>query len=667
MEDIDLSSLKVQKLPDEKTTDQNEPKKKSSNGVGKEKNADKNDAKKTQLCIVCSSEAPHACARCQLVRYCGKTCQQKHWPDHKKSCFPSKNTFEENIKKIVASEQQKAEEAKKKAEEESHPCANCKATAKTKCSNCHQVHYCQRSCQKEHWSVHKKECHPFKFTETQVCDSTSRTSILQDPRLARYVVASRPIKAGEVILKEEPLVLAPFDNPNFVCLGCYKTVDGSIRCSACGWPVCGKACEASKDHQAECGLSRHAKPFVAQLEPRDMSAVLPLRCLALYNNEEKLGKLLAFENHREERKKNPYKSELQTHTIDLLKKLKISVPKKVGKIDSIDSFVEHALGSYDVNGMTVHLNNNSEGEVEGLFPLAAMMEHSCQPNVRIKFSNSRSVVVKAAVDIPVDGHLSISYSKILNGTTARQKHLLEHKYFLCSCVRCSDPTEFGTNLSAVKCLKCPKGYCLPIDTQLIDSKWACSDCKKTMSAVEVEKITDALSLDVKEALKNPDQDKLTSLLKLNVDKVVHPNHYSLIMVRHTLMQLYSIGAESIKEEKLSLKEKVCTDLMDLFSKLDPNAARVGPYLGVVLYEYQQILVTRATKASAAKFSDESKVHKYFSYAKMLLKKCIGVLQDEPDNTAEGKLRYIAQKRLTEIGLLVKDEDPTKPQKPHYCL
>ena len=54
MEDIDLSSLKVQKLPDEKTTDQNEPKKKSSNGVGKEKNADKNDAKKTQLCIVCS-------------------------------------------------------------------------------------------------------------------------------------------------------------------------------------------------------------------------------------------------------------------------------------------------------------------------------------------------------------------------------------------------------------------------------------------------------------------------------------------------------------------------------------------------------------------------------------------------------------------------------------
>ena len=39
----------------------------------------------------------------------------------------------------MASEQQKAEEAKKKAEEESHPCANCKATAKTKCSNCHQV------------------------------------------------------------------------------------------------------------------------------------------------------------------------------------------------------------------------------------------------------------------------------------------------------------------------------------------------------------------------------------------------------------------------------------------------------------------------------------------------------------------------------------------------
>ena len=34
-------------------------------------------------------------------------------------------------------------------------------------------------------------------------------------------------------------------------------------------------------------------------------------------------------------------------------------------------------------------------------------------------------------------------------------------YFTCSCARCEDATEFGTNISAFKCQMCCEGLVLP--------------------------------------------------------------------------------------------------------------------------------------------------------------------------------------------------------------
>ena len=53
--------------------------------------------------------------------------------------------------------------------------------------------------------------------------------VLEDPTLGRYMVSTRALKVGDVILKEEPLVLGPLEPDTIVCLGCYKAVDGSYR------------------------------------------------------------------------------------------------------------------------------------------------------------------------------------------------------------------------------------------------------------------------------------------------------------------------------------------------------------------------------------------------------------------------------------------------------
>jgi hypothetical protein len=53
--------------------------------------------------------------------------------------------------------------------------------------------------------------------------------------------------------------------------------------------------------------------------------------------------------------------------------------------------------------------------------------------------------VRAAVDIPKGTEVTSTYTHTLAGTMWRRKHLSESKYFDCSCKRCADSTELGTN------------------------------------------------------------------------------------------------------------------------------------------------------------------------------------------------------------------------------
>ena len=50
------------------------------------------------------------------------------------------------------------------------------------------------------------------------------------------------------------------------------------------------------------------------------------------------------------------------------------------------------------------------------------------------------------------------------------------KHFQCDCERCCDPTELGTYLSALKCMKCSVGYYLAQDPLSESSAWKCEAC-----------------------------------------------------------------------------------------------------------------------------------------------------------------------------------------------
>jgi len=123
-----------------------------------------------------------------------------------------------------------------------------------------------------------------------------------------------------------------------------------------------------------------------------------------------------------------------------------------------------------------------------LYEITSAVTYSCIPNavVRINPSENFSLVCTAVEYILSGSHLRISVNQplfIMLGTHLRQVNLLHLFGSTCSCSRCSDPSEKGTNLMRLKCsvmltdnvkrnMHCTEGL-LPINPLNPYSDWKC--------------------------------------------------------------------------------------------------------------------------------------------------------------------------------------------------
>ncbi len=126
--------------------------------------------------------------------------------------------------------------------EDATRCAVCAEPAKAKCAGCFRVAYCSAKHQKSDWKAHKLKCCPFRLEKDA-----------EKPELGRFVVAARDIKAGEVIIEEQPVTVGPKQFTVPVCLGCYRDLfeEDSVWCSKCGWPLCSSDCQEAPIHKVE--------------------------------------------------------------------------------------------------------------------------------------------------------------------------------------------------------------------------------------------------------------------------------------------------------------------------------------------------------------------------------------------------------------------------------
>ena len=147
----------------------------------------------------------------------------------------------------------------------------------------------------------------------------------------------------------------------------------------------------------------------------------------------------------------------QENVVDVMKKtLGVMVFEVLyPQYDFSDQTIQEIVGIFETNAIEIRL---AQSEINGLYEIGSLMEHSCVPNVNLNFDTKINLTAQAGRDIGKGEHLSIMYTHSLWGTQARRAHLYDAKKFWCMCERCSDPTEFGEYVvqyeMAPLCLEC---------------------------------------------------------------------------------------------------------------------------------------------------------------------------------------------------------------------
>lgn len=280
----------------------------------------------------------------------------------------------------------------------------------------------------------------------------------------RGLFAAKPIKRGELIFSNRPLVLGPRgdrSSENF-CSICYIIKESCYPCSKCGLLVCSAKCESCEQHTKECAFLVNNWKLKPECEknPTVLIRVLAYMRSLLVDDDEKYLLSLMQKN-------------LTSHTeeIDTLCS-NYEIPEdQIKFMKSVDSTMK--LNAFRIG----QSDGGSKVPLRGLYLLSALLNHSCMPNTRNVYSKNYNMAVHASRDIETGEEILTCYTGLLWCTPARRCQLQKTKNFWCKCKRCEDPTENGTRLSALKCLnKECIGVLLPMTPLNPASEWKCDNC-----------------------------------------------------------------------------------------------------------------------------------------------------------------------------------------------
>ncbi|XP_017037075.1 SET domain-containing protein SmydA-8 [Drosophila kikkawai] len=533
-------------------------------------------------------------------------------------------------------------------------CPVCGVAASQACTRCKLVRYCDREHQKQHWPQHKRCCRPFREE--------------QDPQLGRYLVATQDIAANQIIFVEPPLVVGPKwylseaekEAPIVPCVGCYTPCRvGKHQCRSCHWPVCSPACT----HEAlECSVLSLGPAPAGRADARSLNdyfrgdALLVLKCLLLQRqNPEKWAALLEMQSHEEERQGTELHEEAEKRVVSYLDKrfLRRLRQTKPNLLEESGTQLLHRLcGIIETNYMVIELPTGVE--LSGLFRQACMMEHACQPNCYFQFDTiSQQIAVRAGGNLRKGDHLQITYTNILWGTQMRQHHLRMTKHFTCHCPRCTDPTEYGSYVSALACLGDVNQTCsgthLPVDPVEEDTQWKCNTCPMIVDAAYVSELQTHMTDQVEGMLAGCPRANEVELLLARLSQMLHPNHFHMFNLKHTLIQLYGneAGLElaSLSSGQLERKLRLCNELYDVCRRLDPYSIKLAIYVTVILIEIAHALEEQARRAPAEGAS-------LLEQAQARLKEAQEVMVKEHDSVAGKKLSDKLQREIFDCEKLV---------------
>lgn len=303
------------------------------------------------------------------------------------------------------------------------------------------------------------------------------------------VFATRDIDQDEVLFYDRPLMLGPSGNPQepICCVNCYKILEGDITSymcpNQCGLMLC-KSNTCIENHKNECELFREWQPKNPnQISYRRLKALFVIRGLFLSESQKKFFNLLQ-KNYAVGKKDIYFTGEFDNFPTD-----KLIVDEL--RASSVAIHTNAFMLLYRIVD-TVHLN------VRGFYPVVCLMNHNCVPNIRRDIDNNFRYKVASSRPIKKGEQIYISYTQLLWGTNSRRLQIMISKQFLCTCPRCLDVNECGTNLSAIRCQnKDCTGFVLPIVPLDFRSDAKCGQCEQMCENKRFLRVHEVVSTMVK--------------------------------------------------------------------------------------------------------------------------------------------------------------------------
>jgi hypothetical protein len=183
---------------------------------------------------------------------------------------------------------------------------------------------------------------------------------------------------------------------------------------------------------------------------------------------------------------------------------------------------------------------------------------------------------------------------MLSGTQNRKHQLATTKFITCTCSRCSDPTELGTNFSSLKCIGADDGEAcdgvqVPMTNEATkELEWTCDKCPARVSASEVADLMGKMGDEIDGTMANEATVPALEALLGKLSNFLHPNHFHMFTLKHALAQLYGnhrdYAFDSLDVGSLERKIRFCDETLAVVEKLDPGCVRLGVYAAVILYE-----------------------------------------------------------------------------------
>uniref|UniRef100_A0A182ND80 SET domain-containing protein n=1 Tax=Anopheles dirus TaxID=7168 RepID=A0A182ND80_9DIPT len=471
-----------------------------------------------------------------------------------------------------------------------------------------------------------------------ICD------IQQNDQLGRFLVAKRDIKAGELILAEDPIVVGPYWDADISCLNCLRP--GSRTCKKC---LKAPLCRDCQQHDAvECSFYEAATKLGKNFLFDHFNTVTPVRCLLLYRSDRnKYEQLMAMESHCDSRRGTEIWHIHEQYVIEPL-----MYEEEFQQIDDLivtTELLQRICGILDVNTFEIRGNMDSQGVqmnnlARGLYPRTSLMTHNCQTNTLISVDGMSKLRLYASTAIPAGDLLYYNYTRVLFSTFERQTHLRKGKYFICTCARCNDPTELGTNLSSLKCIKCADGLCVFYHQT---PKWECTSCAHRLPREYVNQVMCEAREDISScALDIRDLEKVIG----KHSKTLNPHHSLVLEAKQNLAgelrsMCMSYELQSVPRQALKRKLELCEEMLQILRTLDPGISRLT---GIALYEYHAALVDLSRRNHDTGEIKTLELLERLHAAEGALKEAIGMLVFEHRTTPEGQLTKKAMCELKEL-------------------